>query len=142
MGPDAWIQSPKGIVVGLEPPLNNRLNCVDKSPPLKAAPMNNQFFSEPSPLRREPLALRPKDAAKALGISERLLLDWTHEYGLPHVRLGRVLLYPVEDLREWLRVRARVEHQSFGLASCDNSSDNIRSASVGVAEDPVTTTST
>ena len=126
----------------LEPSLNKRPHCVDTSPPFKAALMNNQFFSEPSPLRREPLALRPKDAAESLGISERLLLDWTHEYGVPHVRLGRVLLYPVEDLREWLRVRARVEHQSFGLASCDNSSDNIRSASVGVAEDPVTATST
>lgn len=142
MGPDAWIQSLKDLVMGLEPLLNKRLNCGDTSHPLKAAPMNNQFFSEPSPLRREPLALRPKDAAEALGISERLLLDWTHEYGVPHVRLGRVLLYPVEDLREWLRLRARVEHQSFGLASCDGGSDNTRSASVGVAEDPVTATST
>jgi len=126
----------------LEPPLNKRPHCVDTSPPFEAALMNNQFFSEPSPLRREPLALRPKDAAEALGISERLLLDWTHEYGVPHVRLGRVLLYPVEDLREWLRLRARVEHQSFGLASCENSSDNTRSDSVAVAEDPVTATST
>jgi excisionase family DNA binding protein len=142
MDPDAWLQSPKGLVAGSRTTSQQTTSMSRHIASPQSSPMNNPFFSVPSPLRREPLALRPKDAAESLGISERLLLDWTHEYGVPHVRLGRVLLYPVEDLREWLRVRARVEHQSFGLASCENSSDNIRSASVGVAVDPVTATST
>ena len=48
------------------------------------------------------LALRPRDAAKALGVSERLLWEWTHRGDLPHVKVGRTILYPVDALREWL----------------------------------------
>ena len=54
----------------------------------------------------EPLALRPRDAARALGISERLLWDWTHTKGVPHVRIGNVVLYPVEVLKNWLAAKA------------------------------------
>lgn len=54
----------------------------------------------------DPLALRPRDAAKALGISERLLWDWTRTEGVPHVRIGNVVLYPVEALKNWLATRA------------------------------------
>lgn len=50
-----------------------------------------------------PLALRPRDAAVALGISERLLQDWAKEHGLPCLRLGQVVLYPVDEVRQWLR---------------------------------------
>jgi len=53
------------------------------------------------------LAMRPRDAAKALGISERLLWEWTNRGTVPHVRLGRAILYPVDSLREWLRQQAR-----------------------------------
>ena len=52
------------------------------------------------------LALRPRKAAKALGISERSLWEWTHRGDVPHVRVGRTILYPVDALREWLRRRA------------------------------------
>jgi hypothetical protein len=54
----------------------------------------------------DPLALRPRDAARALGISERLLWDWTRAEGVPHVRIGNVVLYPVEVLKDWLAARA------------------------------------
>ena len=47
------------------------------------------------------LALRPKEAAKALGISERTLRQMLPE--LPHIRLGGSILIPVNCLREWLR---------------------------------------
>jgi excisionase family DNA binding protein len=52
------------------------------------------------------LALRPREAAKALGISERSLWEWTHRGDVPHVRVGRAILYPVDVLRNWLRLRA------------------------------------
>lgn len=52
------------------------------------------------------LALRPRDAARELSISERLLWDWTRSEGLPHVRIGTVVLYPVDGLRQWLNERA------------------------------------
>ncbi len=51
-----------------------------------------------------PLALRPKEAARALGISERKLWSITADRssGIPHVRFGRSVLYPVAELRQWL----------------------------------------
>jgi excisionase family DNA binding protein len=49
-----------------------------------------------------PLALRPREAAKALGVSERTLWAWTKEGDVPHAKIGGTLLYPVAELREWL----------------------------------------
>ena len=49
------------------------------------------------------LSMRPREAAKSLGISERLLWDWTDRGVVPHVRLGKAILYPVDSLREWLQ---------------------------------------
>jgi hypothetical protein len=48
------------------------------------------------------LAYRPRQAAKALGIGERLLFDLTKRDKIPHLRLGRAVVYPVEGLRLWL----------------------------------------
>ncbi len=55
------------------------------------------------------LALRPKDAAKALGIGERKLWEITADRtsGIPHVRLGKAILYPVRELRDWLAEKAQ-----------------------------------
>ncbi len=54
-----------------------------------------------------PLALRPRDAARALGISERTLWSLTTPRGsIPCVRCGhgkrRAVLYPLADLNAWL----------------------------------------
>jgi len=62
--------------------------------------MNTLFQEQAAAI--QPLALRPKDAATALGISERLLYDWAHYRGLPVVRIDRTVLYPVDGLRQWL----------------------------------------
>ncbi len=52
------------------------------------------------------LALSVREAAEALGISERLLRSLTQQGKVPHVRLGPSeqsrLVYPVEVLQEWL----------------------------------------
>ena len=53
------------------------------------------------------LALRPKEAAEALGICERTLRQILPE--LPHVRVGGVVLLPVEGLQAWLREQAKAE---------------------------------
>lgn len=52
------------------------------------------------------LALRPREAARALGIGERLLWSLTNRGEIPHLKLGRATLYPVEDLRRWLSEKA------------------------------------
>ncbi|MCC6127396.1 MAG: helix-turn-helix domain-containing protein [Pirellulales bacterium] len=48
------------------------------------------------------LALRPREAAKALGVSEKTLWTWTHDNAIPHIRMGRAILYPVDALRRWM----------------------------------------
>jgi predicted DNA-binding transcriptional regulator AlpA len=48
------------------------------------------------------LALRPKDAAAALGIGERLLWEMTNRKEIPCIRIGRCVVYPVDSLRGWL----------------------------------------
>ncbi|MEJ2705938.1 MAG: helix-turn-helix domain-containing protein [Sedimentisphaerales bacterium] len=62
-------------------------------------------------VRNEPqtpcLAMRAKEAAKAIGISERTLWQWTEDGYVPHIRRGKVVLYPVDALRDWLRGQAR-----------------------------------
>ena len=58
------------------------------------------------------IALRPKEAAMALGISERTLRQILPE--LPHFHAGRRVLVPVEGLRRWIedRATAETEHAS------------------------------
>ena len=65
---------------------------------------NNPLFESTPPLVT-PLALRPRDAAVALGVSERLLLDWRKNHGLPFVRLGETVLHSIDELRAWLHAK-------------------------------------
>ena len=57
-----------------------------------------------NPLR---LALRPRDAAVALGIGTRKLWSLTNAGQIPHLRIGRTIVYPVEQLRDWLAGQAK-----------------------------------
>lgn len=58
-----------------------------------------------------PLALRPKDAARALSISERHLWQLTHDGQIPCKRVGsgkrKTVLYPKAALEEWLHSSGR-----------------------------------
>jgi excisionase family DNA binding protein len=53
-----------------------------------------------------PLALRPRQAAAALNISARTLWTLTRRGEVPCVRVGRAVLYGVDDLRRWLAKQA------------------------------------
>lgn len=57
------------------------------------------------------LALRPKDAAAALGISERTLARLKAAGKLQFARIGTAILYPVDGLSAFLAGK------SFGEAS-------------------------
>jgi predicted DNA-binding transcriptional regulator AlpA len=60
------------------------------------------------PIRAEHrLALRPKEAAQALGIGVRLLWSLTNQGLIPHARLGRAIVYPVDSLRTYLAEQCR-----------------------------------
>ncbi len=66
----------------------------DKSEPAAAVPV---------------LALRPREAAAAIGVCERVLWEMTKADEVPHVRLGRTgktVVYPVAELRAWLSRKA------------------------------------
>lgn len=60
-----------------------------------------------------PLALRPREAAKALAISPRYLWQLTKDGHIPCVRIGtgkrRTVLYPVADLQAWLTRQTAAE---------------------------------
>jgi excisionase family DNA binding protein len=53
-----------------------------------------------------PLALRPREAAKALGICTRHLWQLTKDGHIPCVRVGsgtrKTVLYPLAELQAWL----------------------------------------
>ncbi|MGI9458411.1 MAG: helix-turn-helix domain-containing protein [Pirellulales bacterium] len=51
----------------------------------------------------EPLALRPVDAAKALGVSLSTFERLVKSGELPYVRINNVRVFSVEALQEWLR---------------------------------------
>ena len=68
--------------------------CVEKTPRLTEPPI---------PV----LALRLRNAAKSLEVSERTLWTWTQRGDVPHIRRGGVVLYPVDGLRRWLESQLR-----------------------------------
>lgn len=65
---------------------------------------NGETSGDPVATATQPprLALRPAEAAVALGLGRRLLWELTTRGEVPHVRLGRRILYPTADLQEWL----------------------------------------
>ena len=53
------------------------------------------------------LAMRAPRCAAAIDVSPRTLSMWTASGIIPHFRLGGVLLYPVDAVREWLVEQAK-----------------------------------
>lgn len=68
---------------------------------------NNAVNDSKASTEAPPMALRAKQAAEALGISERLLWAKTNAGEIPHIHVGRAVLYPVDALRQWLTTEAR-----------------------------------
>ncbi|MEZ6141070.1 MAG: helix-turn-helix domain-containing protein [Zavarzinella sp.] len=56
------------------------------------------------------LALRPREAARMLGISERTLWTWVKQGRIPCVRIGndkrKITLFPADQLKDWLAQQA------------------------------------
>jgi excisionase family DNA binding protein len=71
-------------------------------------------MNEPTP----PLTLRAHQAARALGISPRLLWQLTRDGVIPHVRIGsgrrKVVLYSVDALKAWLAQQTQVSKEGGG----------------------------
>lgn len=74
---------------------------------------SRQFFRQQEE-KIDPLALRPRDAAAALGISLSTLDRLTRDGQIPHVRVNRLVLYRVESLRDWLKNREEGKQPEHG----------------------------
>lgn len=55
----------------------------------------------------DPIALRPREAARLLGISERTLWQLTHDRRIPCAKIGRIRLYSRAALERWLAERVK-----------------------------------
>jgi excisionase family DNA binding protein len=64
------------------------------------------------------LLLKPREAARALAISERTLWELTKRGKIPHVRIGRAVRYAPADLEAWIESR-----KSGARCSGDEASD-------------------
>ena len=68
----------------------------------------SRLYSRPAPdaglkpVPNLPLSMRPAVAARALGISPRSLWTLTKAGLIPHVRLGKCVVYPVPGLIQFL----------------------------------------
>lgn len=54
-----------------------------------------------------PMGVSAREAAKLLGVGERLLWAKTKTGEIPHLRIGRRVVYPVDLLREYIEAQAR-----------------------------------
>lgn len=69
--------------------------------------MPSETNTPTKPTTPAPLALRPRDAARALGIGQRKLWELSQPRGpIPCVRVGACVLYPVPLLEAWLAEQA------------------------------------
>lgn len=64
---------------------------------------NTPLSGEPRRGQSLVLLLRPREAALALGISERTLWTLAQRRAIRPVRIGRAVAYSVDDLREFIR---------------------------------------
>lgn len=54
----------------------------------------------------DPIAVTVQEAAQMLGVSKPTVYSMIHGEGLPHIKLNRRTLIPIERLREWVNERA------------------------------------
>lgn len=77
--------------------------------------MSDARCAQPPDLTRR-VALRPREAAAALGISERTLRKWMRDEELPFLRVEGSVLIPVEGLREWMGQRLEAHRRCDEIA--------------------------
>ncbi|MBW2422400.1 MAG: helix-turn-helix domain-containing protein [Deltaproteobacteria bacterium] len=69
-----------------------------------------------APDLRTRLALRPKEAAGALGICDRTLRQWMQEEQLPYFQVGRSIFIPILELERWMANRMESRRDALDLA--------------------------
>ena len=54
-----------------------------------------------------PLLLNVKQLADLLGVSDSSVYELTQEDGFPSLRIGKRIVIPKEELREWISARTK-----------------------------------
>ena len=54
-----------------------------------------------------PLLLNVKQLADLLGVSDSSVYELTQEDGFPSLRIGKRIVIPKEELREWISTRTK-----------------------------------
>ena len=62
------------------------------------------------------LALRPREAAAALGVSQRTLRKWMRDEGLPYFRVDGAVRLPTAELERWMLERTGSERKTDEIA--------------------------
>ena len=60
------------------------------------------MFAQQKPKDIDPLLLSPRQASRALAISERTLFTLTKAGAVPHIRIGKLVRYSVDGLRKYI----------------------------------------
>ena len=84
----------------------------------------NKLRVESAPDLSTRLALRQDEAAAALGIAVSTLREIGSD--MPHVRRGRLLLYPVAALRQWLEDQSEARESDVEGIVADILGDSCR----------------
>lgn len=71
------------------------------------------------------LAMRLRDAARAIGVSDRTLWTWTQKGIVPHVRIGSTVLYPRAVVEQWLSDRAKTTPAAEAAVSTPEGAANV-----------------
>ena len=56
-------------------------------------------------IQEERWAMRADEVLRLLPIGKNTLYEWVSRNEIPHIRVGRVILFPREAMREWLKNR-------------------------------------
>lgn len=72
---------------------------------MKRQPFTNDDDGGTSPPVRK-LAVKPKEAAEMLSISERTLSDLASSKEIRAIKVGRAVIYYIRELERWLAVKS------------------------------------
>ena len=58
--------------------------------------------------------LNPKEVAEMLGVKPSTIYQWTHTGYIPHMKLGKLVRFRLQDIERWLEEKAtqgRLSHK-------------------------------
>ena len=66
--------------------------------------------------------LNAQEMADFIGVKQSTIYQWTHQDYIPHVKLGKLVRFKVEDIEKWLkknscggRVQRRINVEDLGI---------------------------